>query len=165
MRGGGAARCPSGLVNCFWGWHQWLIAVHAVMLPCCFHWKGLQCMISHLTNGQLSFPVVYVILCAPEEKGKDRKWWEEKQVRKSEEMSAREGKRLIHTAGTVVASPASLTLAAVWSDASTVDTLLGAAGCWWKTNFIADPALWGIVNWKNSECNGWHTARWSGCTA
>lgn len=49
--------------------------------------------------------------------------------RESEEMSVSEGKRLIHTAGTVVASPASLTLAAVWSDTSTVDTLLGAASC------------------------------------
>lgn len=45
-------------------------------------------------------------------------------------LRARRGeKRLIHTAGTVVASPASLALAAVRSDTSTVDTLLGAASC------------------------------------
>lgn len=34
---------------------------------------------------------------------------------------------LITRAGTVVASPAALTLAPIWSDTSTVDTLLGAA--------------------------------------
>lgn len=36
---------------------------------------------------------------------------------------------VIHTAGTVVASPASLALAPVRSDAPAVDTLLGTAGC------------------------------------
>lgn len=39
----------------------------------------------------------------------------------------REG--MIHTTGTVVSSPASLTLAAVRSDAAAVDALLGAASC------------------------------------
>lgn len=39
----------------------------------------------------------------------------------------REG--MIHTAGTVVSSPASLTLAAVRSEAAAVDALLGAASC------------------------------------
>lgn len=44
--------------------------------------------------------------------------------------SSRRGKtRLIHTAGTVVASPASLALAPVGSDAAAVDALLGTAGC------------------------------------
>lgn len=41
----GAALRPSGLVhwNLDRGWH-WLISVHAVMLPCCFHWKDIQCV-------------------------------------------------------------------------------------------------------------------------
>lgn len=61
---------------------------------------------------------------------RERRRWEEKQTSEGEEMSVSERKRLIHTAGTVAASPASLTLAAVWSDTSTVDALLGTASCW-----------------------------------
>lgn len=121
------------------------------MLPCCFHWKGpLNVKISHLTNGQLSFPVVYVnFICVCTWRRRGGKWWRRKSKWEwgSEEMSVSEGKRLIHTAGTVVASPASLALATVWSNAATVDTLLGAASCWWETNFRTNPALWRIVNW------------------
>lgn len=93
------------------------------------------------------FTCAYV--CVPEETAREgesdgrKKQNERGRVRKC--LRARRGeKRLIHTAGTVVASPASLALAAVRSDTSTVDTLLGAASCWWETHFflITDLALW-----------------------
>lgn len=84
--------------------------------------------ISHLPNGQLSFPVVKIVcVCSPEESGAEGAKAMGGKV--NDEMSVGEGKRLIHTAGTVVASPASLTLATVRSDTSTVDTLLGTASC------------------------------------
>lgn len=48
------------------------------------------------------------------------------------------GKFCFRTAGTVVASPASLALTAVWSDTPAMDTLLGATSCWWQTRLVTD---------------------------
>lgn len=114
--------------------------------------------IGHLTNGQLSFPVVYVncvYVCTWREKvmegGKKAKEREKERVRKC----LNEGKRLIHTAGTVVSSPASLALATVWSDTAAMDTLLGAASCWLETVlfvFLAGWALQGTFHPQSWAC-------------
>lgn len=53
---------------------------------------------------------------------------------------------MIHTAGTVVSSPASLTLAAVWSDTAAVDALLGAASCGQEKPRCQHPAVRGPIN-------------------
>ena len=71
-----------------------------------------------LTNGRVSFPVVRVRVKMRE--------GESDRVRTCLRERERE-KRLIHTAGAVVSSPAFLALAPVGSDTAAVHTLPGAA--------------------------------------
>lgn len=109
----------------------------------CVKW----CMWSRLLNGLLSISVVcvkFISVCTWTDRRGGRR--ERKQTRARMRKCLREGKSLIHTAGTVVASPAALTLAPIWSDTSTVDTLLGAASCGRETHFITELALWRKVN-------------------